>query len=301
MSLSKRERQAAEEARAQKLREEARATLKQKGITYDNAAAKRDFSNVRKKYDNTLELIKKRKLEKLSQNSKAAERAATNSGSAPSALVGHKKQRKVVKEAAQTKFGIPENSKAYSSRPPKDWVLVKQEHTGDYYFWNKRTNSTMRKMPSESLECVDQNLNNESDDEDENADGTASGTSQTHLINMEPISIPIFMGDSVQSSLKLEVKVGFKINDQKNLNSGLDKIEENQQQFKMLERYMPKLQDAFFIDLISYVPRLYRRYSKLDTKLVANRLKAIGQRTIGEGKILSIDVKTSEEQEPSEQ
>jgi|EP00945_MAST-04E_sp_MAST-4E-sp1_P001848 hypothetical protein len=172
MSLSKRERQAAEEARAQKLREEARATLKQKGITYDNAAAKRDFSNVRKKYDNTLELIKKRKLEKLSQNSKAAERAATNSGSAPSALVGHKKQRKVVKEAAQTKFGIPENSKAYSSRPPKDWVLVKQEHTGDYYFWNKRTNSTMRKMPSESLECVDQNLNNESDDEDENADGT---------------------------------------------------------------------------------------------------------------------------------
>ena len=136
---------------------------------------------------------------------------------------------------------------------------------------------------------------------DENADGTASGTSQTHLINMEPISIPIFMGDSVQSSLKLEVKVGFKINDQKNLNSGLDKIEENQQQFKMLERYMPKLQDAFFIDLISYVPRLYRRYSKLDTKLVANRLKAIGQRTIGEGKILSIDVKTSEEQEPSEQ
>ena len=118
---------------------------------------------------------------------------------------------------------------------------------------------------------------------------------------MEPISIPIFMGDSVQSSLKFEVKVGFKINEQKNQTSGVEKIEENERRFKMLERYMPKLQDAFFIDLISYVPRLYRRYSKLDTKLVANRLKAIGQRAIGEDKIQSIDVKASEEQEPSEQ
>ncbi len=136
---------------------------------------------------------------------------------------------------------------------------------------------------------------------DENANGTELGTSQAHLIKMKPISIPVFMGDSVQSSFKLEIKVRFKINNPINLTSGLDDIEEIQRRSGKLERYMPKLQDAFVIDLISYVPRLYRRYSKIDTKLVANRLKSIGQRTIGKDKILSIDVKIPEPQESSEQ
>ena len=136
---------------------------------------------------------------------------------------------------------------------------------------------------------------------DGNADGKASGASQTQIIDMEPISIPVFMGDSVQTSLKLQVKVGFKIDSPKNQSSELSNIEKNEERTQRLERYMPKLQNAFVIDLISYVPRQYRKYSKLEKKVLANRLKAIGQRTIGKGKILSIDVKISEAPVPSEQ
>ena len=85
MSLSKRERRAAEEAQAQKLRDEARAALSKKGISYDSGAAKRNFSSVKQKYDNTLELIQKRKLAKLSQNQDR--KLDTTSGSRPSASV----------------------------------------------------------------------------------------------------------------------------------------------------------------------------------------------------------------------
>ena len=136
---------------------------------------------------------------------------------------------------------------------------------------------------------------------DEKAASTATGNSETQLIDMEPIIVPVFMGDSVQAPLRLQVRIGFKIDNPKNKGSELSTIEGNQQRTKRLEKYMPKLQDAFVVYLISYVPRLFRRYSKLDTKLVANRLKAIGQRTIGKDKILSIDVKASEPQESSEQ
>ena len=136
---------------------------------------------------------------------------------------------------------------------------------------------------------------------DGNAAGTIVGGSQTHRVDMGPISIPIFMGDSVQTSLKLEIKVGFKIDSPNNQSSELSNIEENQQRLQSYEKSMRKVQNAFVLDLISYVPRLYRKYSKLDAKALANRLKAIGQRTIGKDKILSINVKTSGAQVPSEQ
>ena len=170
MSLSKRERRAAEEAQAQKLRDEARAALSKKGISYDSGAAKRNISSVKQKYDNTLELIQKRKLAKLSQNQDR--KLDTTSGSRPSAsvLVGYQKKARVTKEAVRTNFGIPENVTGKNRGLPKDWVLVKQEHSEDYYFWNKRTNSTTRKLPSENLTYEDHNLNDESDAEGESAD-----------------------------------------------------------------------------------------------------------------------------------
>ena len=66
---------------------------------------------------------------------------------------------------------------------------------------------------------------------------------------------------------------------------------------------MPKLQDAFVVYLISYVPRLYRRNPKLDTQEIANRLREVGQRTIGKSRILSVEIKIAEAeaQAPSEQ
>ena len=89
--------------------------------------------------------------------------------------------------------------------------------------------------------------------------------------------------------------------------SELNTIEENQRQTERLEKYMPKLQDAFVVYLISYVPRLYRRNSKLDMQEIANRLREVGQRTIGKSRILSVEIKIAEgetqaeAQAPSEQ
>ena len=142
---------------------------------------------------------------------------------------------------------------------------------------------------------------------DEEAASTASGNSETQLIDMEPITVPVFMGDSVQAPLRLQVRIGFKIDNPKNEGSELGTNEENKQQKERLEKYMPKLQDAFVVDLISYVPRLYRRNSKLDMQEIANRLREVGQRTIGKSRILSVEIKIAEgetqaeTQAPSEQ
>ena len=135
---------------------------------------------------------------------------------------------------------------------------------------------------------------------------TASGKTETQLIDMEPITVPVFMGDSVQAPLRLQVRIGFKIDNPKNEGSELDTIEENKRRTERLEKYMPKLQDAFVVYLISYVPRLYRRNSKLDIQEIANRLREVGQRTIGQSRILSVEIKIAEaetqaeSQEPSE-
>ena len=142
---------------------------------------------------------------------------------------------------------------------------------------------------------------------DEGAASTASGNSETQLIDMEPITVPVFMGDSVQAPLRLQVRIGFKIDNQQNEGSELGTIEESQRRTERLEKYMPKLQDAFVVDLISYVPRLYRRNSKLDIQEIANRLREVGQRTIGKSRILSVEIKITEgetqaeTQAPSEQ
>ena len=130
---------------------------------------------------------------------------------------------------------------------------------------------------------------------------TASGKTETQLIDMEPITVPVFMGDSVQAPLRLQVRIGFKIDNPKNEGSELDTIEENKRRTERLEKYMPKLQDAFVVYLISYVPRLYRRNSKLDIQEIANRLREVGQRTIGKSKILSVEIKIAEAEAPSEQ
>ncbi len=142
---------------------------------------------------------------------------------------------------------------------------------------------------------------------DEEAASTASGNTETQLIDMEPITVPVFMGDSVQAPLRLQVRIGFKIANPKNEGTELGTVEENKRQTERLEKYMPKLQDAFFVYLISYVPRLYRRNSKLDIQEIANRLREVGQRTVGGSRILSVEIKIAETetqaeaQAPSEQ
>ena len=142
---------------------------------------------------------------------------------------------------------------------------------------------------------------------DEEAASTASGNPETQLIDMEPITVPVFMGDSVQAPLRLQVRIGFKRDNPENDDSELGTIDENKRRTERLEKYMPKLQDAFVVYLISYVPRLYRRNSKLDIQEIANRLREVGQRTIGKSSVLSVEIKIAEAetqaeaQAPSEQ
>ena len=138
---------------------------------------------------------------------------------------------------------------------------------------------------------------------DENAATRTSSSSETHLIDMEPITVPVFMGDSVQAPLRLKVRIVFKIDNPKNKGSESDTVEENKRRAERLEKYMPKLQDAFVVYLISYIPRLYRRNSELDTQEIANRLREVGQRTIGKSRVLAVEIKIAEAeaQEPSEQ
>ena len=135
---------------------------------------------------------------------------------------------------------------------------------------------------------------------DENAATTTSSSPETQLIDMEPITVPVFMGDSVQTPLRLKVRIGFNNDDSKNVDPESDISEKEKRRTERLEKYMPKLQDAFVVYLISYVPRLYRRNSKLDIQEIANRLKEVAQRTIDKSEILSVEIKIAEAEAEAE-
>ena len=123
-----------------------------------------------------------------------------------------------------------------------------------------------------------------------NGAGKNSAKSKPHFIEMDPITIPVIVGDSVAAVQRIELKVGFNLDITATKTAELRNIEEKRKKIEKLEKYMPKLQNAFIIDLHSFIPSLYRRSSKLDKKVLANRLRAIGHRAIGKGKIRLVKI-----------
>ena len=183
--MSKRKRREEEELEAQRARDAARAHLDKKGYVFDHAKTGIDIANAKKRKDNTLELVEKRKKQQEQQRIKNVNmnfkprNVPLQTNNNVQQLVSKPIIKKIVKKIGQnTMFGIPQQN---TDVLPENWVLV-QSHSDEtkYYFWNVKDNTTSWKKPVvevvttptvETATVVDSNNNNEiSDEQDEEDD-----------------------------------------------------------------------------------------------------------------------------------
>ena len=92
-------------------------------------------------------------------------------------------------------------------------------------------------------------------------------------ISMEPLSISIFRGGAVSTTIELKIQLETKAGKEVFIN-----------------RKLPKLKDALIRDLHSYFPRLLGKNNKLDIPDLARRMFLIGERTLGKGVINDLSI-----------
>ena len=97
-------------------------------------------------------------------------------------------------------------------------------------------------------------------------------------ITMAPLSIPIIQNGKIALNLQLEVQ-----------------IDTTDKKAQKLREKLPILKDAYVRDLFSFIPRQLRKSKKLDQETLRRRLQVMGQRTIGKGIILSVNIKSYSE------
>ena len=97
-------------------------------------------------------------------------------------------------------------------------------------------------------------------------------------VTMAPLSIPIIQNGKIALNLQLEVE-----------------IDTTEKKAPKLREKLPILKDAYVRDLFSFIPRQLRKSKKLDQETLRRRLQVMGQRTIGKGIILSVNIKSYSE------
>lgn len=101
-------------------------------------------------------------------------------------------------------------------------------------------------------------------------------------IDMEPLAVTIFQGNKVAATVQIEVK--------------LEAMgEKNAEQVK---RMLPVIIDAYLRDLHGFVPRLLKAKESVDPEIIRQRLKLIGERIAGKGRINNVVVGNIVEQQP---
>ena len=97
-------------------------------------------------------------------------------------------------------------------------------------------------------------------------------------VTMAPLSIPIIQNGKIALNLQLEVE-----------------IDTTEKKAPKLREKLPILKDAYVRDLFSFIPRQLRKSKKLDQETLRRRLQVMGQRTIGKGIVLSVNIKSYSE------
>ena len=90
---------------------------------------------------------------------------------------------------------------------------------------------------------------------------------------MEPLSISIFRGGAVATTIELKVQLETKVGRELTLN-----------------KQLPRLKDAFIRDLHAYFPRLLNKKKELDMADLTRRMYLIGERTLGKDIILDLSI-----------
>ena len=97
-------------------------------------------------------------------------------------------------------------------------------------------------------------------------------------VTMAPLSIPIIQNGKIALNLQLEVE-----------------IDTTEKKAPKLREKLPILKDAYVRALFSFIPRQLRKSKKLDQETLRRRLQVMGQRTMGKGIILSVNIKSYSE------
>jgi len=97
-------------------------------------------------------------------------------------------------------------------------------------------------------------------------------------VTMAPLSIPIIQNGKIALNLQLEVQ-----------------IDTTKKKAPKLREKLPILKDAYVRDLFSFIPRQLRKSKKLDQETLRRRLQVMGQRTVGKGIILAVNIKSYSE------
>lgn len=95
-------------------------------------------------------------------------------------------------------------------------------------------------------------------------------------IAMEPLSISIFRGGAVATTIELKVQL--------ETQAGNDLI---------IKKQLPRLKDALIRDLHSYFPRLLRKNKELDMADLTRRMFLISQRTLGKNLINDLSIQSA--------
>jgi len=91
-------------------------------------------------------------------------------------------------------------------------------------------------------------------------------------IEMDDLYISILAEDSVAATVMIKLKVDV-----------IGKTNEEE-----VTKVLPRLSDAFFKDLYVFIPRIIRRQSKLNSDILSERLKMIGDKVMGPGIINNV-------------
>ena len=87
------------------------------------------------------------------------------------------------------------------------------------------------------------------------------------FINVEPIVVPVFIGDAVGAQIQVTVK--------------LEAVgAENESKINKL---LPRLNDAFYKDLYAFIPRLLREDDRLNVFVLRKRMQLIADKVAGPG------------------
>ena len=92
-------------------------------------------------------------------------------------------------------------------------------------------------------------------------------------VAMEPLSISIFRGGAVATTIELKVQLETKVGRELTLN-----------------KQLPRLKDAFIRDLHAYFPRLLNKKKELDMADLTRRMYVIGERTLGKDIIIDLSI-----------
>lgn len=92
------------------------------------------------------------------------------------------------------------------------------------------------------------------------------------FVDIDPLVIPVFQDSGVAATIQINIKletVGAK----------------NEQR---VTRLVPKLYDAFFKDLLAFMPRLLREQDRANVYILKRRMQMVGDRIAGKGVIDSV-------------